>query len=77
MKHMSGAIMTLIFLGVPFLVVFALLVRGALRTVQEWRFARMARLDGPGSSPSLGEPQPPEVRVDLPPVRRPGPPRLG
>lgn len=68
MKHMSGAIMTLIFLGVPFLFVIAVLVRGALRTVQQWRFDRLARIDAP---------RPVTTDAPQPAVRRPGPPRLG
>ncbi|MFZ6185844.1 hypothetical protein [Nannocystis pusilla] len=65
---MSGSIMTLIFLGVPFLFVVAMLVRGALRTVQQWRFDRLARIDAP---------RPVSPAAPLPAVRRPGPPRLG
>jgi hypothetical protein len=54
MKHMSGAIMTLIFLGVPLLFVLALLVRGALRTLQQWRFDR-------GERPRVRRPGPPRL----------------
>ncbi|MCY0989140.1 hypothetical protein OV203_18530 [Nannocystis sp. ILAH1] len=60
---MSGSIMTLIFLGVPFLFVIAVLVRGALRTVQQWRFDRLARIDAP---------HPVAAEAPLPAVRRPG-----
>ncbi|MCY1010918.1 hypothetical protein OV079_36210 [Nannocystis pusilla] len=60
--------MTLIFLGVPFLFVVAMLVRGALRTVQQWRFHRLARIDAPRPAPAA---------APLPAVRRPGPPRIG
>ncbi|WP_434421021.1 hypothetical protein [Nannocystis pusilla] len=70
---MSGSIMTLIFLGVPFLFFLAVLVRGALRTVQQWRFDRVARIDPP--VPVAAET--PVARPVLPAVRRPGPPRLG
>ncbi|WAS94172.1 hypothetical protein [Nannocystis punicea] len=47
---MSGAIMTLIFLGVPFLLLMSLLLRGALRSIQQRRFARAmwADIDRPG-----------------------------
>ncbi|MFY0536911.1 hypothetical protein [Nannocystis pusilla] len=70
---MSGSIMTLIFLGVPFLFFLAVLVRGALRTAQQWRFDRLARIDAP--VPVVAET--PVTHVALPAVRRPGPPRLG
>lgn len=73
MKHMSGSIMTLIFLGVPFLFVIALLVRGALQTVQQWRFDRLARIDAPRSTGT----EAPVTRVVQPAARRPGPARLG
>jgi hypothetical protein len=67
MKHMSGSIMTLIFLGVPFLFVIALLIRGALRTAQQWRFDRLARIDAPR----------PVVTEAPVAIRRSGPARLG
>ena len=70
--------MTLIFLGVPFSFALAVLVRGALRTVEQWRLDRLARIDAP--RPETPEAPQPAVRrpiAPLPAVRRPGPPRLG
>jgi hypothetical protein len=54
MKHMSGSIMTLIFLGVPFSLLMSLLLRGALRSVQQRRFDRASRADIHRPGPPLG-----------------------
>ncbi|MBZ5715747.1 hypothetical protein [Nannocystis pusilla] len=52
---MSGSIMTLIFLGVPFLFLLAFALRGVMRAAQARRFAR-------DEQPVVPRPGPPRLQ---------------